>query len=116
MPISTATITSEGPSPQQCSNREKVITHDGRMGTALWFPQMGGYGGRAVAIVHAIDADDPDNGEMNLLVWHDGEFPFQGFCPHCATDRQPVEIHLCDPEQWVELGKTLLAIARGKQP
>lgn len=82
------------PTPQQCSDNARFTLDDGRPAHAIWWPQMGGYVGRALVAGHA-------GGCGELYVWHDGEFPFRGDGP---KGRQPVSIHVCDPDRWVELG------------
>lgn len=62
---------------------------------------MGGYVGKAVAFA--------DGGCTEVLVWHDGSFPFDGHCPDCQEERGPARLHLCVPEQWVQLGLNLSA-------
>lgn len=69
---------------------------------ALWYPQMGGYVGKAVAV--------RDDDCLDVYVWHDGEFPFT------EADHQPWEgtagparLHHCDPGQFIGFGKVLEA-------
>lgn len=58
------------PTVDECSNHTEI--EPGRF--AIWYPQMGGYVGRAVI--------EQDDGGFNAWVWHDGEFPFEdGFEP-----------------------------------
>lgn len=84
------------PTVEQCTQREQVDLPDGRRGWACWYPQMGGYVGRAVAV--------PDGaGCFDVLVWHDGEFPF--------SDANPTELHHCDGSQFVEFGRFLEGLA-----
>jgi hypothetical protein len=66
---------------------------------ACWYPQMGGYSGKAVAV-------SDDTGCVDLYVWHDGEFPFTGDDDGPAP---PVEVHHCDPEQFIQFGRQLTA-------
>lgn len=68
--------------------------HEGRRGFATWYPQMGGYTGKCVVLFDA-------GGCFDVFVWHDGEFPFGG--------RSPVEIHHCDPEQFIQFGEIVRA-------
>jgi len=63
---------------------------------ALWWPQMGGYHGRALAV-----SPPEENSCLEVYVWHDGEFPFSD------DERSPVGLHICDPEQWIQLGTQL---------
>lgn len=66
---------------------------------ALWFPQMGGYAGKAVAVIYETESD----GCMNeVYVWHDGDFPFSD------DQEQPRRIHYCDASQFVDFGNKLI--------
>ena len=88
------------PSAEQCS-ANAAVDADGRQGTACWYPQMGGYVGKAVA---AVD----DDGHADVWVWHDGEFPFPG---QDQLDEpfthSPVLVHYCDPGQLIRFGEFL---------
>lgn len=90
------------PTPEQCSALEQVYDGDGKVGYAIFYPQMGGYVGKAIAI---LDKKWTDNGRVrvggciDILIWHDGEFPF--------GDKPPIELHHCDPEQFIEFGESL---------
>jgi hypothetical protein len=59
---------------------------------------MGGYAGKAVIFA------DPGGG-ADVLVWHDGEFPFEGTCSHCGEGRQPARIYVTDPGDWIRFGR-----------
>lgn len=85
------------PAADRCTARE-FVEIEGRRGVALWWPQMGGYVGKAVIFA------DPD-GCADVLVWHDGEFPFDGTCPNCGDPRRPARIHVTDPEDWIRFGR-----------
>jgi hypothetical protein len=78
------------PTSEQCSANERVPNPYGGTAPAyaVWWPQMGGHSGRA--IITATDCPE-------VFVWHDGQFPFDG------DKRNPVQLHLCDPDQWVDL-------------
>ena len=86
------------PTAEQCSARD-VVEIEGRRGVALWWPQMGGYAGKAVIFA------GPHGDGADLLVWHDGEFPFDGTCPRCGDDRRPARIYVTDPEDWARFGR-----------
>ncbi len=96
------------PTGDQCTNNEKVFEDKHRIGYAIWYPQMGGYVGKAVALFDRIWEEFPTNcrrgGCINVLVWHDGEFPFGD------EKDNPREIHHCDPEQFIEFGEILAEI------
>lgn len=92
------------PTAEQCSNNTKVFESENQVGYAIWYPQMGGYVGKAVAILdknwQEFDSGARMGGCVNVYVWHDGEFPF-------GEDEQPRELHHCDPMQFVHFGETL---------
>jgi hypothetical protein len=84
------------PTPEECTNHAGV---DG--GWAGWYPQMGGYVGRCVAV----PADEPC---WDVWIWHDGEFPFSGEDARLPDfSGQPRCIHHCDPGQFVDFGEWL---------
>ena len=91
------------PTTDQCSEEQKVYESEHKVGFALWFPQLGGYHGKAVALFDKNWKEMPSGsrsgGCVDIYVWHDGEFPFGG--------GKPRELHLCDPEQFIQLGQTL---------
>jgi hypothetical protein len=89
------------PSADNCENRTEG-TWNGRRTRALWYPSMGGYVSKAVAVDRA-DGDGPD-----VYVWHDGEFPFtEGDRDWDGKPRSPAFLHLCDPDQFIGFGQTL---------
>lgn len=89
------------PTADECSQHEQVALGDGRTGTACWYPQMGGYWGKAVAVI--------SNDCVDVYVWHDGEFPFGE-----DDSREPALIHHCDGEQFIAFGKFLVALQNGE--
>lgn len=103
----------EMPTTDQCETNAKVYEDQTQVGYAIWYPQMGGYVGRAVALMDKGWYERAKGGTVggcfDILVWHDGEFPFGG-------DR-PVELHHCDPEQFIEFGETIRELnERRKEP
>ncbi len=86
----------ERPTSEQCSANARLPDWNGMHVYAAWYPQMGGYVGRAVVRFH------PDDGStcFDALVWHNGEFPFD--------DENPRELHHCCAKQFVDFGKTVL--------
>lgn len=91
------------PTCEQCIRNDRVFEDKYRVGYAIWYPQMGGYVGRAIAVLDKKWAQRDDGAAMggciDVLVWHDGEFPF--------GEGGPREIHHCDPEQFIQFGKKL---------
>ena len=86
------------PTSDECSAGARVELGDGRMGTALWYPSMGGY------VSHCVVLDgDGDESCVDLLVWHDGDFPF-------GDGESPRELHHCSPEDFERFGKALARI------
>lgn len=81
------------PSPEDCSERRLVW--ENQPAVALWYPQMGGYVGKAVVTV----ADDA--GGVDVFVWHDGTFPFTADQDDLdGVTRTPVRLHHCDVGQF----------------
>jgi len=62
----------------------------------LWYPQMGGYVGKAVARVH--------EGCVDVWVWHDGDFPFM------SETESPRRLHHCEGEQFIQFGSKLVEL------
>ena len=101
------------PSSEECSARAKIQDDTGHLvGHACWYPQMGGYVGKAVIV--------NDDGCVDVYVWHDGAFPFDendaftGQCQACAAPRQPAVIHHCDGSQFVRFGEFISKIQDGE--
>jgi hypothetical protein len=81
------------PTPEQCSTHADL--GDGWI--AIWYPQMGGYVGRAVVKYSY-------NSCFEAYVWHDGEFPFDGEDIY-GDVRLPRHLHHCDPDQFISFGE-----------
>jgi hypothetical protein len=81
------------PTAEECTAHAEV---DG--GRAIWYPQMGGYVGKAVAMPIGVCLD--------LYIWHDGEFPFDDDDGY----RGPTIIHHCDAKQFVRFGQELMEL------
>lgn len=99
------------PTTDQCSDHAPVQLANGRTGYACWYPQMGGYVGKAVAV--------PDGGCVDVWVWHDGQFPFRDERDsddddEWAVRRNPVELHHCDGEQFIRFGEFLVSLESGE--
>lgn len=85
------------PTCEQCSANEKVFEDDYTVGYAIWYPQMGGYVGRSIALLRK---GEGEAGCFDVLVWHDGEFPFDG-----EGGEQPRRLHHCATEQFIRFGE-----------
>ena len=94
------------PTPEQCSENAVVFEGEGQIGYAIWYPQMGGYHAKSVALCDKnwIDRGTSRTGGcVDIWLWHDGEWPFHDGQP-------PMQIHLCDPDQFIEFGEKLTAL------
>jgi len=90
------------PTGDECNRNAIVFESDDTIGYAIWYPQMGGYAGRAVAMMDKqwVETDHGATGGcIDVFVWHDGDFPF--------GEGEPRVIHHCDPQAFMEFGKTL---------
>jgi hypothetical protein len=94
----------EEPTGEECSTNKTVFDGKISFAVALWYPQMGGYHGKAVAVFDKgwyIEGSMGHGGCVEIYVWHDGEFPFSD------SGRRPATLHLCEPEQFIEFGEKL---------
>ena len=93
------------PTGAECSAHAKVCEDANHIGYAVWYPQMGGYTGKAVAVMDKHWTEAPNGamlgGCVDVYVWHDGEFPFH------QDVESPRLIHHCDPEQFVDFGRVV---------
>ena len=91
------------PTCDECSNNAIVFENEFSVGYAIWYPQMGGYIARAIAVVskewEEYESGSRSGGCVDMFIWHDGEFPF--------TEGNPRELHHCDPQQFTDFGNTL---------
>lgn len=78
------------PTSQQCTDKARVEDIGGEPAFACWYPQMGGYVGKALVNLC-------NTGCFDVYAWHDSEFPFAG--------DDPVLIHHCDPDQFIRFGE-----------
>ena len=95
----------EAPSAEQCSEKQLVYEDLYKVGYACWYPQMGGYVAKAVALFDKSWKETETSvtgGCIDVFVWHDGEFPF--------SDSSPTELHHCSGKQFIEFGKFLETI------
>jgi len=90
------------PTRDECNENTKIYQNEKEVAYALWFPNMGGYAGKAIAVFSMekpIEKDDC----MEIYVWHNGDFPF------CGSEKPPAKLHICDPTDFINLGTTLMA-------
>lgn len=70
------------PTGDECSKHAKMHEDEHRVGYAIWYPQMGGYVCRAVALLNKgwkqYENGSAEGGCIDVYVWHNGEFPFEG--------------------------------------
>jgi hypothetical protein len=91
------------PTSEQCNNHDQVFESHDHVGYAIWYPSMGGYSGKAVAVMCKKWVDEGTSrtgGCIDVYVWHDGEFPFH-------DGEQPTIIHHCCPEGFITFGEKL---------
>jgi len=88
------------PTADECTSHAVVQLTDTIRGYACWYPQMGGYVGKAVAVL------PPGEMCVDVYVWHDGEFPFSAGGAWGYPDN-PVLLHHCDPGQFIGFGQFL---------
>lgn len=93
------------PTYDQCNKNDVVYESETEVGYAVWYPQMGGYVGKAIAITSKHSSDSNafgiENDCVDVYVWHDGEFPFS------EDGRDPYLVHHCVPDQFNVFGKKL---------
>lgn len=92
------------PTSHECSHNSPVFDDGQRVGYAIWYPQMGGYVGKAVAVMDKgwkERGNAREGGCIDVYVWHDGQFPFS------ADGVDPYVLHHCDPVQFIEFGEKL---------
>lgn len=95
------------PTSDECTNNAEVELREGVKGFAIWYPQMGGYTGRAV-IVKRVPEDDED-ACFDVYVWHDGEFPFVNGDEWRGRgdEGEPYVLHHCRAAQFISFGETV---------
>lgn len=81
------------PTSEQCDACARLGNFNSKPSYACWYPQMGGYVGKAVVVV--------DSPCFEAWVWHNGEFPFSGEYEHMVS---PTRLHHCDPTQFTGFG------------
>jgi hypothetical protein len=96
------------PTSEDCEKNSSVVwvtSHWTRHGFAAWYPQMGGYVGRALIFPQTEETNvDAKAGDVcfDVYVWHDGEFPFGD---RDADGRIVALLHHCSPRQFIEFGE-----------
>ena len=89
------------PTTEECDQCAKIAEDEHCIAYAIWYPQMGGYVGKAVAVFGKEEAGGSRC--FDVTVWHDGQWPFH--------DGQPgTQLHHCDAEQFIEFGKRILEL------
>ncbi len=86
------------PTAEQCSTNTRVEDFEKAPAYATWYPQMGGYVGKAVIVLIPADQYAVDNC-FDVYVWHDGAFPFTE-----DGSGSPAHLHHCMPSQFVDFG------------
>lgn len=99
------------PSGDDCSAHAPVKWVDDHgnecNGFAIWYPQMGGYVGKAVVEPGGKGPDDADEDAcFEVWVWHDGEFPF--------GEGQPAQLHHCAASQFIRFGQEVAELMKGR--
>src|ERR1017187_3807994 len=97
----------QAPTAEECSAHAKVSETDYDTGYAIWYPQMGGYVGKAIALIPKGEKD----GCFDVLIWHDGAFPFGGE----GSVIPPIELHHCDAGQFVRFGEKILDLQKEEE-
>ena len=92
------------PTSDECDSHA-MITEAGEQWMAAWYPQMGGYG--AYCWVNIRNEHDGVLPCFDVLVWHDGEFPF-------GDGNPPTELHHCVAAQFIEFGSLVKRMQEGK--
>lgn len=85
------------PTSEQCSFRATLFENEHEIAYATWYPQMGGYFGKCVVV-----AGKGSSSCFDAYIWHDGDWPIH-------EDEDPTRIHHCNPKQFIDFGKEVLA-------
>lgn len=78
---------------------------------AIWYPQMGGYGSKAVVCVGT--SSQEEDACFDAYIWHDGEFPFSSVDQDGG--KNVALIHHCAPSQFIAFGNRILELEKRKQ-
>lgn len=84
------------PTVEECTSNTLLLQDAEQVAYAIWYPSMGGYVGKAVAVI-----DKRAGSCVDVYVWHNGEFPFN------EDNGNPVRLHHCDPSQFVDFGNKI---------
>jgi hypothetical protein len=93
------------PTADECSDNALIEETETQVAYAIWYPQMGGYHGKAVVAFFKspLDAERGQGKCFDALVWHSGTWPFH--------DGEPGrELHHCNADQFVEFGEKVLEL------
>lgn len=90
------------PTSEECTAGARLEDFQGMAAFACWYPQMGGYVGKAVVAFYPdhVAVEEDDLGCFEAFIWHDGEFPI-----HSDDGRDPVCLHHCAAGQFIEFGR-----------
>ncbi len=95
------------PTSKQCSEKEVLWESETQIAWATYYPQMGGYGSKAVIV--GTKQPSEYNECFDAYIWHDGEFPFDG-----ESGNKPRELHHCMAQQFIRFGEEVLKKSYGK--
>lgn len=88
------------PEVQDCENNRLIHENDYARYYGIWYPQMGGYGAKAVV---EIQKNSSNNSCIEVAVWHDGDFPFH-------EGEHPAILHHCSADQFIRFGEKVSAL------
>lgn len=91
------------PTGEECDNNAVIFETDNQIGYALWYPQMSGYVGKAV--VEIWKDDNEEDACFDVLVWHDGDWPFN-------DGQSPRRLHHCSTSQFINFGMEVDVLQR----
>lgn len=89
------------PTAEECETCDVVLEDEHSIGHAIWYPQMGGYVGKAVVVFSKERGGSGRNPCFDVYVWHDGEWPFNEGEP-------PNPLHHCNAQQFIDFGREVL--------
>ena len=92
------------PTAEQCDANALLREDENHLYYAMWYPQMGGYVGKAEV---QIAKDGSEDGCFEVRVWHDGEFPFD---EDTRPGVGPAHLHHCAPSQFIDFGQKVMEL------